>query len=68
MTTTRTEYDFGAEYARSLPPDERIAVDVGRACTSIADIPDGDYHAMIAAGIANPSPRAYWKGFNSECD
>ena len=68
MTTTRTEYDFGAEYARSLPADERAEVDVGRACTSSVDIPPEDYRAMVAAGIENPSARKYWEGFNSECD
>jgi hypothetical protein len=68
MATTHTEYEFGAEYARSLPADERTEVDVGRACTSSVDIPTDDYRAMVAAGIENPSARKYWDGFNSECE
>lgn len=67
-TTTKTEFDFGSEYALSLPASERIAVDIKAACTSSVAIPSDDYSAMMAAGIESPSARKYWQGFNSECE
>ena len=34
-------------------------------CDGTVDIPTEDYLAMVRYGISNPSPREYWRGYNS---
>ncbi len=60
----KTEYDYGyetAEYAYKYGGGEswqQPQRDMGR------DIPEEDYKTMQSEGIPNPSPRAYWEGYN----
>lgn len=63
---TKTEKNFGFEYAEWMHNAEKLSetVDVDEMCNSSNDIPDGDYSAMVNAGIENPSARKYWMGYN----
>jgi len=67
---TRTEEDFGAEYAEELVRTGEVKagaeVDEDEMCNSSVDIPEGDYEAMVDAGIENPSARKYWRGYNRQ--
>lgn len=62
----KTERQFGYEYAEWTHKNENCTdlVDVNAMCNSTSDIPDGDYTEMKRAGIKNPDPREYWKGYN----
>lgn len=66
--TTKTEKNFGAEYAEELvrtgEVEAGVQVDIDEMVNSSVDIPDGDYTAMVEAGIENPSARKYWRGYN----
>lgn len=65
---TRTEENFGAEYAEELirtgEVQAGVEVDEDEMCNSSVDIPEGDYDSMVDAGIKNPSARKYWRGYN----
>lgn len=65
---TRTEEDFAAEYAEELvrtgEVQPGVEVDEDEMCNSSVSIPEGDYDAMVDAGIENPSARKYWRGYN----
>jgi len=64
----KTEYDFGRSYAQWLVNEndpQATPANIDEMCGGLVDIPDGDYLAMVAAGIDNPDPRRYWEGFNS---
>jgi hypothetical protein len=67
----KTEYDYGYEYARWLVQENQEGagepVDVDAMIGSTVDIPEGDYAEMKRAGIANPDPREYWRGYNAYC-
>lgn len=63
----KTERDFGYEYARDMQGEGWFdgPVNIDDILNSTANMPDGDYCAMRAAGITDPDAREYWKGFNS---
>ena len=63
----KTEYEYGREYAEFCADDngDDGAVNIDEMVNSTIAIPGGDYHMMVSDGIENPSPRLYWKGFNS---
>ena len=61
-----TERNYGHEYAEDNNFDGPVNIDEMTGHST--DIPEGDYIAMKAAGIKNPSAREYWKGFNSFFD
>jgi hypothetical protein len=66
--TTKNEKTYGAEYAEELVRTGEVQagelVDIDEMVNSSVSIPDGDYTAMVADGIENPSARKYWQGYN----
>jgi hypothetical protein len=62
----KTENQFGYESAEWTHKNEGTTgqVDISAICNSTSSIPDGDYAEMVGSGIENPSPRAYWTGYN----
>lgn len=61
------ERDFGRGYAEAMQGEDGFdgPVDIEEMVHGTTDIPPDDYRAMVDAGIANPSAREYWSGFNS---
>ena len=61
MRVTKTERDFGRDYAEQLNADERANDEM---VSGSVDIPADDYRAMVDLGIENPNSREYWTGYN----
>lgn len=61
------EFDYGRAYAEEMQGEDGFdsPVDIEEMVHSSCAIPDDDYYAMKTAGIINPDPREYWRGFNS---
>lgn len=62
----KTAHNYGYGYAQAMQGEEGFnsPVDINEMITSTQSIPDGDYRAMVEAGI-EPDARQYWIGFNS---